>query len=322
MVVKVISLSKWEKKKNGVDKWNDDVASEIQTHRYLNSLNLKNIVRFEAATMDARNLYYYMEEGVELFSHVDKHREKHWRQWKKSLIKMGPRKFADVASPWELRAKKIFRGVFEALAQMHSLGIVHRDLKLENLVVVSNGEELEGKIIDFGVTLRHGAWESDMLNQGKVGTYPFMSPEMCFNNREAYAKCSGVELENYEHYNAAKNDIWTMGHALWGFNMAVLLWENIGSHDNRFTVATHAKFCATPEKWSHKKMGLRYLAKRYGPQRNCMATDKLIDLMEHILCPESERFSAKQVLEHPWFQQELEVEPMTSVSPNAVHSLI
>merc|ERR1719499_954744 len=310
-------------KKNGIDKWNDDVAIEIQNHRFLNTLNHKNLVRFEAVTMDARNLYYYMEEGVELFSYVEKHREKFWRQWKKSLIKMGPRKFAEIASPWELRAKQIFRGVLEALAHMHAHGIVHRDLKLENLVVVSNGEELEGKIIDFGVTLRHGAWEKNMLNEGKVGTYPFMSPEMCFNNREPYATASGVELSNYGYYDAAKNDIWTMGHALWGFNMAVLLWENIGSHDNRFTVATYAKYCNEADSWTHKKMGLRYLAKRYGPARNFMATDLLIDLMERMLCPESTRLTAQQCLEHPWFHEEsLELEPMATLSPNSVATTI
>merc|ERR1719168_220352 len=184
---------------------------------------------------------------------------------------------------------KIFRGIFEGVAFMHANRIVHRDLKLENMVVVGSDGDITGKIIDFGVALRHGEWESDMQNHGKVGTYPFMSSEMCYNKRYVNAAKNKIALQDYDQYDGAGNDIWTLGHALWGYVMGVLLWSDIASTDVRFTIASRAKFSSNPSPWRFKQIGLRYLAKRYGKSRTSMCTENLIDLMERLLCPEEER---------------------------------
>lgn len=46
--------------------------------------------------------------------------------------------------------------VLSALKYMHSFRILHRDIKLENIVLVKNvaeGQRLNIKIIDFGISL-------------------------------------------------------------------------------------------------------------------------------------------------------------------------
>jgi serine/threonine protein kinase len=302
LIVKIIKRTKYERRVKGIDRWNDDPASEVATHRYLTSLGHKNLVRFEGVTMDNKNVYYYQEKGVELFSIVKKHRDKFWEQWKVTLETKPKGYFQDHKSLWEIRMTKIFRGIFEGVAFMHANRIVHRDLKLENMVVVGSDGDITGKIIDFGVALRHGEWESDMQNHGKVGTYPFMSPEMCYNKRYVNAAKNKIDLQDYDQYDGAKNDVWTLGHALWGYAMGVLLWQDISNtSDARFTIATRARYCSDPTPWRFRPSGLRYLATRYGENRTSMCTDDLIDLMEHCLSPESERWSAQQCLEHPWF---------------------
>lgn len=300
LIVKVISQDKWERKKQGLDKWNDDVALEIETHRYLTTFNHPNIVRFEAATRDHLNIYYYQEAGVELFAHVQSHRKKFWNSWKKTLARNEKRFYLKNKSPWEERVGQIFKGIFEGVQFLHEQGITHRDIKLENMVVVGVGGKLVGKLIDFGVTLRHGIWEPNMQGQGRVGTYPFFSPEMCFNNRRSSARHANIAIENYEFYDSAANDVWCLGQALWACQMEVLLWSDISSKDTRFTVATRAAYTTEKQRWVGKRMGLRYLARRFGPERNEMSSDQFIDLLEKILVPESKRYTVQECLAHPW----------------------
>jgi calcium-dependent protein kinase len=52
----------------------------------------------------------------------------------------------------EVEAAKVFKQVLMALNYCHSLNIVHRDLKPENFLFVSEDNETELKIIDFGLS--------------------------------------------------------------------------------------------------------------------------------------------------------------------------
>jgi len=305
LIVKVIALNKWDCKKSGFDSWNDDVALEIETHRILSSFNHPNIVRFEAVTQDIYNLYYYQEAGTELFGTVEKHRDRFWNKWKNNLTTSPRDSYLTNMSPWEKRALTVFRGIFEGVKLLHENGIVHRDIKLENMICVCDNGNLVGKLIDFGVCLRFGEWENNgFRSAGRVGTYPFMSPEMAFNGREHLAITNKMKIQDYDTYDAAKNDVWLLGQALWGYSTGVLLWSEISSNDSRFTVATQAQFHDSPLSWIKKRKGLRYLARRYGPSRNEMMTDKLIDLLEKIFTTEEKRLTIQECLEHPWFQQE------------------
>ena len=48
---------------------------------------------------------------------------------------------------------------------MHSYGIAHRDLKLENILMVDDGNEAQLKIVDFGL--------SKMIGPNETASDPF-----------------------------------------------------------------------------------------------------------------------------------------------------
>jgi len=99
----------------------------------------------------------------------------------------------------EEEARFYFRQVCFTLKTVHSRGIIHRDIKTENVMLTESGQT---KLIDFGSAkdTQHPEVEvpgNSMRNkkfENFVGTPHFMAPE-CINNKES----------------TVKSDIWSLG---------------------------------------------------------------------------------------------------------------
>ena len=170
----------------------------------------------------------------------------------------------------EKQAASIFKQLMSAVAYCHSQGICHRDLKPENILFLTKDENSPIKVIDFGLSKIFGESKpiDDKKKQKKkdmstrVGTAYYVSPEVLKGNYDE--KC----------------DIWSAGVILYimlsgdpPFN---------GESDNDIYRAISKKKYSFPEsQWKN-------------------ISKEAIDLISHMICDPDKRYSAQQVLEHPW----------------------
>jgi len=87
------------------------------------------------------------------------------------------------SGPFEpVRAVAVLRDIAEGLAEIHSKGIVHRDLKLDNVLLASTGGRERARLLDFGIarlaeTENAGPGQA-MTQAGLVlGTPEYIAPE-------------------------------------------------------------------------------------------------------------------------------------------------
>lgn len=153
------------------------MINEIELLRQLDHPNIVKIFEF---FQDDKRFYIVTEllKGGELFDKIIKYK-----------------KFT------EYDAAKYMKQVLSALAYCHSHHIVHRDLKLENLLLESNSEDSPLKIIDFGASI---CYEYDKKMKGKKGTPYYIAPEVLLKK-----------------YYDEKCDVWSSGILLYIFLVGV-----------------------------------------------------------------------------------------------------
>lgn len=86
----------------------------------------------------------------------------------------------------------VFRQICDGVEYLHSLGLAHRDLKLDNCVMTTNNVV---KLIDFGTaTVFHYPGKKTTLATGIVGSDPYLAPEVLTE----------------QNYDPRKTDVWSV----------------------------------------------------------------------------------------------------------------
>ena len=182
----------------------------------------------------------------------------------------------DILRKCKKKSEKIIANILKqllgALAYMHSLNIVHRDIKLDNMVFLNKVDTLEGdqfipvKIIDFGTAVhcRHRSVHGYPI----TGTLSYLAPEVI--NKTL----------------TAKSDIWSSA-----VLMHILL-TGVSPFKDRNQSAT--KHNIVNKKLNFHQSPLNKLSK------------EAKELMEMMFQRNyKERISAKDALQHQWFRDDL-----------------
>ena len=164
----------------------------------------------------------------------------------------------------------LFYQVFSGLCYLHEKKILHRDLKLENLMIseierdINTGEEYFWiKIIDFGTAK---IFERKKKEKEIIGSSYYIAPEVLKKN-----------------YNE-KCDTWSVGVILYMTLTGVPPFDGENDED----IINHIKI------GKYNKTSKRFLSH----------SQEVKDLVNSLLERDSEkRLSAKDALSHPWFQK-------------------
>ena len=180
----------------------------------------------------------------------------------------------------EKEIAKIFNQIMSAVAYCHEKGIVHRDLKLENILFASEEPDSPIKIIDFGFSVLLGKHNINKANDNndlkkygfkrmktKVGTLYYISPEIIKGNYDE--KC----------------DIWACGVILY-----ILLCGyppfNGPSDKEVYNIITQVKYDFNQPAWKNVSKHAK-------------------ELIKNMLTPAKNRYTAKQVLNSKWLEIKL-----------------
>ena len=127
--------------------------TEIEIYYILQNISHKNIIKIYDIFEDNENYYIILEHCIEDLNSLKIINEKY--------------------------SKKFYyiKEIIEGINFLHSLGIMHRDLKLAN-VLINENDQL--KIIDFGESICF--FKNSELNE-MFGSYGFFPPEMILNQK-------------------------------------------------------------------------------------------------------------------------------------------
>ena len=186
----------------------------------------------------------------------------------------------------EKDAAIIFKQIISAINYCHAQGIVHRDLKMENVLFLEKKGNLDIQIIDFGLS-EYGKCQlvnlMDLLSEENsktvtmfesVGTPHYIAPEVL--NGKYNQKC----------------DIWSAGVILYAMLSGTFPFNGKTDKDIYRSILKK-KFDFPDKTWK-------------------TISNEAKDLINHMLCGEENRYSAQKVLNHPW---------LTKLSPKIKHMI-
>lgn len=225
-----------------------DSELEIKIHREINSLKLlnhPNIVNLVEVMKSGKYIGIVLEyaSGGELFDYILTH-----KYLKENL------------------AKKFFAQLVSGVDYMHSKGLIHRDLKLENLLLDKNKNII---ILDFGFVNSYNLNNNKDLMKTSCGSPCYAAPELVL-----------MQLP----YEGKKVDVWSLGIILYAMLSGYLPFDDDpNNEDGADIIKLYHYICKTPLTFPEYVSPLAR------------------DLLRKIIVPDpKKRININDIRNHPW----------------------
>ena len=187
----------------------------------------------------------------------------------------------------EKTAKFLFRQIILGIKYIHEQNVVHRDIKLENLLIDLNNNV---KICDFGIGRKVTSKNQLLFDQ--CGTLMYMAPEILLSTKE----------KGYEGFPV---DIWSSGISLY-IMLSGTLPFNYKNKKNENEEEENEEDESMSDKRKSKKneddnFELQYSIVYKEPKHIENISDEARDLLKGLLNKDpKKRLTCEQILNHPW----------------------
>lgn len=166
-------------------------------------------------------------------------------------------------------SRKLFYDLIKAVETCHKCGIIHGDIKLENILLSSN---FNIKLIDFGFAKRIDEGVSSL-----IGTKFYAAPE-CYTS-------------SVMEYYGVPSDIFSLGVVLFVLVMGFYPFEKPNCTDNRYKLIMKKDF-----------NGFWKKCDKILNDKNSNISSEFKNLFEKMVCYQAkERISINEIKTHPWF---------------------
>lgn len=176
----------------------------------------------------------------------------------------------------EADARKYYTDMMRGVEYLHLCGVVHRDLKLENVLIC--GDDVS-KLCDFGLAHVFQRDEEDQILQVPLH-------EVC--GSKSYAAPEVLSGQGYDGFAA---DIWSCGICLFAMVGGFFPLDEAGASDWRFNSIVSAS-----------DQGMSVAQTVYGfYNRDCNLSLEAVALIDACLVPDGpSRITSTDILEHAW----------------------
>eukprot|EP01025_Chloroclados_australasicus_P068757 TRINITY_DN9580_c0_g2_i1.p1 TRINITY_DN9580_c0_g2~~TRINITY_DN9580_c0_g2_i1.p1 ORF type:complete len:385 (+),score=58.54 TRINITY_DN9580_c0_g2_i1:84-1157(+) len=176
----------------------------------------------------------------------------------------------------EVEARQFFQQLIIAVDFCHRMGVVNRDIKLENALLCRVGGGVLLKLCDFGYS-KHEDYDS--APRSRVGSLPYASPEV-------------ILARPGDQYDGKKTDIWSCGVMLYIMLVGAYPYER--AEDSRHP------------KQKQQQIIQRIIGVDYKIPPEIPLTPQCVDLLSKMLVADPDRrYSLQQIMHHEWFQTDL-----------------
>ena len=254
---RVVAIKSFNKK-NLNSPNNENMKKIIYETNLMKKLNHPNITKILEMFEDEKYILIIMEyiNGGNLFSFVKKRRKL-----------------------TEKISKILFKQIILGIKHIHSQNIVHRDVKLENILIDLNNTI---KICDFGIGRILSS--PDELIHDQCGTPMYMAPEILSCSKE-------------KGYKGFPVDIWSAGIALYIMLSGALPFSVKNENDSFLDGNNNNN--------KRKNIALKKAIINNVPKRIEKISDNARDLLHGLLNKDPEkRMTCDEILNHPWLNNE------------------
>ena len=230
----------------------------------MRKLNHPNITKILETFEDDKYILIIMEyiNGGNLFSFVKKRR-----------------KLSEKIS------KFLFRQIILGIQHIHSKKIVHRDIKLENILIDLNNKI---KICDFGIGIMLES--EDELIHDQCGTPMYMAPEIILNSKKG-------------GYKGFPVDIWSAGIALYIMLSGTLPFSYKNNKDKNENEINNSISLSNNNHYE-----LQYSIINKSPKKIKKISAEARDLLHGLLNKDpTKRLTIDEILNHPWLKKDKKI---------------